>query len=311
MKRLLALICTVMAAMTTVQAQDIYVGQYNVRNDNEKDAAKGNGWERRGKVICDIINYENFDIFGAQEVKKNQLDDMAGLLDRYAHIGVGRDDGKTGGEYAPIFYRKDRISCLKSGTFWLSETPDVPGSKGWDAKYPRICTWGFFKDLKTGRKFCMFNLHMDHKGIEARREGARLVLSKIKEICPDLPYILTGDFNVDQKNEIYGIITGSGLLMDSYETAERRFAATGSMNNFNPDSWTDSRIDHIFISPDLTAEDFGLKTYTYWTPSEKACGDEGAQGNGTGLIRRTPSDHHPIGAHLSFASDGKTRKGRR
>ena len=299
-----------LAVASLACAQSLFVGTYNIRNHNSGDDAAGNVWNVRCKVICDQINFEDPDIFGTQEVLHAQLGDLTAALDGYDYIGVGRDDGKQAGEYSAIFYKKDRIKLLRKGNFWLNETPDTP-KLGWDAACIRICTWGEFRQKDTKFRFYYFNLHMDHKGIEARREGARLVLSKIKEICPDLPYILTGDFNVDQKNEIYGIITGSGLLMDSYETAERRFAATGSMNNFNPDSWTDSRIDHIFISPDLTAEDFGLKTYTYWTPSEKACGDEGAQGNGTGLIRRTPSDHHPIGAHLSFASDGKTRKGRR
>jgi hypothetical protein len=104
--------------------------------------ASGNGWERRCPVVCDIIRVESFDIFGSQEVLHGQLEDMLKALPQYAYVGAGRNDGKTKGEYAPIFYRTDRIKCLSDGMFWLSQTPEVVGSLGWDAKYTRICSQG-------------------------------------------------------------------------------------------------------------------------------------------------------------------------
>ena len=272
-----------------LHAQELYIGQYNIRNANAKDAAAGNGWERRSPVVCDILRVESFDIFGSQEALHGQMEDLRAALPQYESIGVGRNDGKTGGEYAPIFYKKDRIRCLQSGTFWLSETPDVIGSKGWDAKYPRICTWGQFKDLKSGKKFWMFNLHMDHRGMEARRQSCHLVLAKVKEMCGKQPYILTGDFNVDQKNEIYNIIADSGVFHDSYETAEVRMAETGPMNYFKVNYKTDRRIDHVFLSPHFKALDYKLMTYSYWVEVEPGVHEQ-----------RLPSDHYPIGVHVTL-----------
>ena len=272
-----------------LHAQELYIGQYNIRNANAKDAAEGNGWERRCPVVCDIIRAESFDIFGSQEVLHSQLEDMRNALPQYDYVGVGRNDGKTAGEYAPIFYKKDRIRCLQSGTFWLSETPDVVASIGWDAKYTRICTWGQFKDLKSGQKFWMFNLHMDHRGMEARRQSCHLVLAKVKEMCGKQPYILTGDFNVDQKNEIYNIIADSGVFHDSYETAEVRMAETGPMNYFKINYKTDRRIDHVFLSPHFKALDYKLMTYSYWVEIEPGVHEQ-----------RLPSDHYPIGVHVTM-----------
>ena len=140
--RLILTLCCSFISIAALQAQPLYVGEFNIRNDNAKDAAAGNGWAVRCPVVCDILKVESFDIFGTQEVLHNQLEDMLAALPDYDYIGVGRNDGKTSGEYAAIFYKTDRVKCLSSGHFWLSETPEVVGSKGWDAKYPRICTWG-------------------------------------------------------------------------------------------------------------------------------------------------------------------------
>ena len=286
MKKLFVIMSLLLGTLC-MSGQDLYIGQYNIRNTNAKDTEAGNGWERRCPVVCGILQVEAFDIFGSQEVLHSQLTDLQNALPEYGYIGGGRNDGKTSGEYAPIFYRKDRIKCLDWGMFWLSETPDVVGSVGWDAKYTRICTWGQFKDLRSGKKFWMFNLHMDHRGVEARRQSCHLVLAKVREMCGKQPYILTGDFNVDQKNEIYDIIAGSGMFNDSFETAEVRFAETGSMNYFKVNYKTDCRIDHVFLSPHFKALDYKLMTYSYWVEVEPEVHEQ-----------RLPSDHYPIGVHI-------------
>ncbi len=190
----------------TTNAQSLSIGQYNIRCVNNTDDKAGNGWDVRAPKIYDLINYESWDIFGAQEVVHNQLNDLLAHIDGYDYIGVGRSDGKTKGEYAPIFYKKSRLRCLKSGHFWLSETPDVAGSKGWDAAVCRICTWGFFEDKSSKWRFWMFNLHMDHKGKISRYESAKLLMDKIKEICDDAPCIVTGDFNADQNEDVYSVL---------------------------------------------------------------------------------------------------------
>ena len=284
--------------------QPIYVGEFNIRNDNAKDAAAGNGWAVRCPVVCDILKVESFDVFGAQEVLHNQLEDLLDALPDYDYVGVGRNDGKTDGEYAPIFYRTGRIKCMDSGHFWLSETPEVAGSKGWDAKYPRICTWAQLKDLRTGKKFWMFNLHMDHRGVEARKQSALLVMDRIRTMCGKQPYILLGDFNVDQYNPIYPMMMESGLFLDSHDAAAVRFAPTGSMNYFKTDFKTDSRIDHVLVSKQFDVLDYTVLTYSYWSevePSAEALADIEAGKEGVVAHKhRLPSDHYPIGIHLNF-----------
>lgn len=199
----------------SVTAQSLLVGSYNIRYKNDGDSIEGNVWSKRSQVICDQLNWEQPDIFGTQECFVHQLKDLERMLDGYAYIGVAREDGKEDGEHSAIFYKKDRFEKLNEGNFWLSETPDRPG-KGWDAACTRICTWGEFRDKSTQFRFFFFNLHMDHVGIIARRESAKLIVEKIKEIAgKDAPVVLTGDFNVDQTNEIYKIFTDSGLMQDT------------------------------------------------------------------------------------------------
>lgn len=287
-------------------AQSLFVGTYNIRNHNSGDDAAGNVWSTRCKVICDQMNFEDPDIFGTQEVLHEQLADLTAGLDGYAYIGVGRDDGKTGGEYSAIFYKKDRIKLLRNGNFWLNETPDTP-KLGWDAACIRICTWGEFEQKDTKFKFYYFNLHMDHVGVVARREGAKLVVKKIKEIAKGAPVVLTGDFNVDQNNEIYEIFTKSGVLKDSYVCSRLRFAENGTFNSFDSNLKTDSRIDHVFVSPSFDVDRYGVLTNVYWTPA-KTSGQSSVKGKDAPqeisfdkYDRRTPSDHYPVLVKMRYA----------
>ena len=281
------------------EAQTLKTGTFNIRNENNGDKERGNGWDTRYPWICSFIEFEDLDIFGAQEVLYGQNQDMTESLEGYGCIYAGRDNGKTKGEGSPIFYKEERLRLLESGWFWLSETPDVP-SKGWDAALPRICTWGHFKDRESGRKFWFFNLHMDHIGVRARAEGARLVVQRIKEWCGKGEKVfLTGDFNVDQNNEIYTTFTESGILSDSYTVSEKKYAPCGTANSFNPNAFTESRIDHVFVSPDIRVINYGVLTETYRRMSEPD-----SEGYKSGAFpkeitlhqyeARTLSDHFPV-----------------
>lgn len=305
MKRLFSAILVALLVCSAAGAQSFNVGQFNMRYDSMKDRERGDGWDSRAQHVYDLVNYEGWDIFGAQEVLHNQVMDLVNNLDGYDYVGVGRNDGKQKGEYAPIFYKKNRMKCLQSGHFWISETPDVAGAKGWDASHCRICTWGQFEDKTTKWKFWFFNLHMDHRGVVARREGAKLVLSKIKELCGDEPYILTGDFNVDQYSEPYAVVMESGMLKDTYHAAKHRMAETGSMNYFNPIFSTDCRIDHIFVSPKFNVHEYGMLTHSYWRPLEKISRKarkaiaEGVEGV-VQHERKVISDHYPISSRVEL-----------
>lgn len=284
-------------------AQNLYVGTYNIRNNNDGDVKRGDGWSVRQKAVCDQLNFESPDIFGTQEVLVDQLHDMQRRMPEYATLGVGRDDGKEAGEYSAIFYKKARLKLLDDGHFWLNETPDRP-KLGWDAACIRICTWGLFEDRESGEQFYFFTLHMDHVGIVARRESAKLIVERIRETAKGRPVIVTGDFNVDQHNDIFAIFTQSGLLADSYELAQQRFIENGTFNDFDPTMKTDSRIDHIFVSPSVTVSHYGVLTNMYWRPIAH---QEDVKGNAAPSeinLRKyaihTPSDHYPVFAKLKL-----------
>ena len=303
MRRVL-LICS-LATLFTLQAiaQELNVASYNIRLHSKKDYPQGDGWRDRRDIMCDVIRFSNFDIFGAQEVCHDQLQDMLQRLPSYGYIGVGRDDGATRGEYSPIFYQKSRFELLDSGTFWLSETPEKV-SKGWDAACRRVCSWGYFKDKRSKKRFWFFNTHMDHKGKVARVEGAKVVVAKIREMCGERAnVILTGDFNVKQGSAPYKTFVDSGFLVDAYDVAPVKFAPSGTFNSFKVGNCTDSRIDHVFISKSFNAERYGVLTYHYWSSAggqSATLTDAPSEIKAEGRKVHLPSDHYPVNVILTF-----------
>lgn len=296
---MLAVLC-----VTEIYGQEMRTGSYNIRYDNLSDEKNGNGWARRCPVICRLIQFHDFDILGTQEVLYGQLQDMLRQLPGYSYIGVGRDDGSRSGEFAPIFYKNERYEVIGHGAFWLSEQTDRP-NKGWDAALPRICTWGRFRDKFDGFTFWFFNLHMDHVGTAARKNSALLVLSKIREMCGTEPVLLTGDFNVDQTHDSYAVLQESGLLEDSYTRAGIVYATNGTINHFDLDKKTDSRIDHVFVSADFIVERYGILTDTYRSPvadSDKTLktADSPQEISLYEYEARLPSDHFPVKVVLRY-----------
>lgn len=304
MKRVYIIVALILATLSA-SAQDLVVASYNVRNDNSGDTKRGNGWAQRCAVICNQIEWNDIDIFGAQEVKRNQIDDMLGELEGYAYVGVGRDDGKDKGEFSPIFYNTERFKLLDQGTFWISETPEKVGVKGWDAALPRICSYARLQDKVTKKKFWFFNLHMDHIGVEARKEGAKLIARKITQMCGEEPAFVSGDFNVDQNNEAYKTIVSQGVLADSYEKSAKRYNTTGTFNSFDPNLYTNSRIDHIFVTEHIIVHQYNVLTDSYWTAnSESATKIKGYAApqeiDFQKYTQRCPSDHYPVVIKVSF-----------
>lgn len=305
MKRIL-LLSLLFSFVLTSGAQSLFVGTYNLRNANPDngDIEDGNGWNRRKTVVADMINFERPDIFGTQEALNGQITDLLSLLPDYRFIGVAREDGKQEGEYSAIFYNAERFELLENGNFWLTDKDITKPSLGWDAACIRICTWGKFREKISQKEFFFFNLHMDHVGIVARREAAKLVIKQIRSLAGDnMPTVLTGDFNVDQTNEIYKIFTESGLLSDSYAIAAHRFAENGTFCDFKSDVKTSSRIDHVFLSNQFSADAYGVLTNAYWTDEEpidttsNQAPDEIVMRKS---VRRTPSDHYPVFVHIHF-----------
>lgn len=289
MKRIILISMMCMAVMSIV-AQELTVGSYNIRYKNRDDSIRGNGWVARCGPICNQIKWERPDIFGVQEALHGQLGDMLAQLPDYRWTGVGRDDGKTRGEYAAIFYNAQRMELLEEGHFWLSETPDRPGL-GWDAACVRICSWGHFRMRDSGRDFYFLNLHMDHIGVVARSESARLVMKRITEMTDGGKKlaVLTGDFNVPQTNELYSLFTQSGILKDCYTSAEMRFAENGTYNGFDYHVYSDERIDHIFVTPATTVNAYAVRTDGRWQEDMNLK-----------MSRCNLSDHYPVFARIKF-----------
>jgi endonuclease/exonuclease/phosphatase family metal-dependent hydrolase len=260
-----------------VNAQHITVGTFNIRYDNPRDT--GNLWTNRAPVVSNLIRFHGFDVLGVQEGLKNQLDDMSAALPEYARYGKGRDDGKDGGEHSAIFYKKGRFKLLKSGDFWLSETPDKPGL-GWDATCcNRICSWVFLQDLKTKKQLYVFNVHFDHQGVVARKESSKLILKKISEIAGKTPALLTGDLNGGRDSEWYQQLATSDLLSDTYTKVKYPYANNASFNSFRTPRGQ-AVIDHIFMTRSFTVNRWGILTDTYYG--------------------KFPSDHFPVLAEVEL-----------
>lgn len=253
-------------------AQEIRVASFNIRLKTSNDV--GNLWDDRKDAVCELIKFHEFEIFGIQEGFIEQIRDMQDRLTDYSYIGVGRDDGADKGEHSAIFYNNKRFQMLKNGTFWLSDTDTEKPNKGWDAALPRICTWGIFKDKKNGKKFIFMNTHFDHIGVIARRESAKQILSKAKEFAQNLPLILTGDFNIDENNEAYFTLAKSGIVQDTYELANFKYAPNSTFNGWGKSLKKQGRIDHIFITKPFSVLKYGILTDTY--------------------MGKFPSDHFPI-----------------
>jgi len=264
-------------SMLSASAQSFTVATFNVRYDNPRDS--GNLWVNRAHVVSNLIRFHDFDVFGVQEALKNQLDDISSNLPEYERYGAGRDDGKEAGEHSSIYYKKDMFRLLKSGDFWLSETPDKPG-KGWDATCcNRICSWVYLENIKTRKKFYMFNVHFDHQGEVARKESGKLMIQKIKEIAGNQPVLLSGDLNGTRESEWYLSIANSGILKDSYSSIKFPYENNASFNGYNKPRGM-GVIDHIFMSKHFSSSKWGILTDTYFG--------------------KFPSDHFPVVAKVTL-----------
>ncbi len=227
---------------------------FNIRMDTPADGP--NAWPLRRDLAAGTIAFHRPHIVGLQEVLVSQLRDLEALLPEYAWVGVGRDDGKEAGEFCPIFFLKERFRLLGSSTFWLSESPDRPGVKGWDAACARIVTWARLRDDWTGDVLVAFNTHFDHMGETARRESAVLVLAEMRRIASGRPVVLTGDFNCTRGAPAYRTLVaaagGGPSLRDARDASPRSpYGPSSSFNGFSAEPRPGLPIDHIFVGPDF------------------------------------------------------------
>ena len=236
----------------------IRVLQFNIRYMNTSDGI--NIWANRRQEVMTFVRNTEADVFGLQEAVHAQVQQFQASMKEYAMIGEGRDGG-TGGEWNPIFYLKEKYELKKSGTFWLSDTPEVKGSNTWGAACRRIMTWVILKSKETGEEFLYANTHFDHVGVTARRESAKLIMRKIQEIVGEQPAVVTGDFNVTEDDEAYTTMLGgekvNGKLvnckfLDAYHMTPNHTGTTYTWHQFcQLPPMKREKIDFIFLTPDI------------------------------------------------------------
>ena len=282
MKNLLFLFIASMMFQAAAAQKPLNIMTFNIRLDLASDSL--NAWPYRKDILASQVLFHEADIVGVQEALHRQMMDLQQSLKDYSYTGVGREDGNTKGEYSAIFYNTKRLQLLKSATFWLSETPTIPGSKSWDAAITRIVSWAKFRDKATGKIFFHFNTHFDHIGKIARRESAKMILKAVDSIAGKTIAIVTGDFNAIPSDEPIQVITDKNdplHLTDSKEVSlTAHYGPTGTFNGFGPKEIHNNPIDYIFFN-------HGVKVLKHATFSQSWQG-------------RFSSDHFPVWARVEL-----------
>jgi endonuclease/exonuclease/phosphatase family metal-dependent hydrolase len=273
----LRLLLLLLVTFATACAEPITVMSYNIRYDTASDGV--NQWSNRKDRVAALIRRNRPDLVGLQEALRTQLDDLIARLPDYEVYGVGRDDGMTKGEYSALLVRRTRFEVRSSDTFWLSETPALAGSKGWDALLPRIATWARLHDRTTGREFVFLNTHFDHRGVQARIRSAAAIKAHLTGVhaATPLPILVTGDLNVEPTSEAFAALTAGGFLRDARPADYSQPTSLG----FEVNSARVSIIDYILHNAGFAPDAFQVIT------------DHDG--------RYFPSDHLPVVARVAFA----------
>lgn len=275
LKIITALLLLSTLAFSQQKGTPINIITYNIRLNVASDGV--NAWPNRKDNVKALVKFHDADILCVQEALPEQFD---ALLEKsnFEVVGVGREDGKRKGEFSAVYFDKDRFTKKDGGTFWLSQTPDVP-SKGWDAALNRVCSWVRLFDKLNKKEFLVFNTHYDHIGVQARIESAKLLKQKIQQIAPTLPVVFTGDLNVTPETE--AISTIKSFLTDAKEISiEPAYGPNGTFNDFDFNSDLKDRIDYIFVN-----KGFKVQKFAVLSDSKN---------------KRYPSDHLPVFARLWF-----------
>lgn len=255
---------------------------YNIRYGTAPDGP--DAWPHRREMVAQVITDRPYDVVCLQEALRSQLDDIESAATNLAEVGVGREDGRTGGEYSAILYNRTRFTVAESGTFWLSETPETPGSRTWGAANVRICTWARLIEKSTGRGVYIYCTHWDHVSQEAREKSAALITARIAARAFPDPVILAGDLNAAEDNPAVAALKGDAAnprLRDTFRIAHPDEQDIQTFNGFKPrEEWGRGKIDYILAQP-------GVEVSEAWIDRREKDG-------------HYPSDHFPVGARVSL-----------
>lgn len=255
-------------APLTVMSFNIRMG---IANDGE------NHWTKRRDQLFALLRDQKADVVGLQEAMYFQLEEIVRAVPGYDWVGVGRTDGRQGGEYSAILYRTARLTPRRSDTFWFSDTPTVPGSMTWGNRYERICTWAYFED-REGPAFYAYNVHLDHESQPSRERSADLLMRTINARNPKAPVVLTGDFNSGEDNA--AAKTVAQTLRDTLRVLHPDAKEVGTFNGFTFGNTTGDKIDYVFVEPGVEVLSASIVR--------------------TSVADRYPSDHFPIVATVRF-----------
>jgi endonuclease/exonuclease/phosphatase family metal-dependent hydrolase len=277
-------LCHVAPGQSGGRASDVRVMSFNIRYGTAQDGE--NHWDKRKEFLVETIKAFDPDLLGTQETLGFQRDYLAENLPGYDVLGVGRDDGREGGEMTALYFKRARFEKLEGGHFWLSETPEKPGSKSWDAALTRMATWVKLRDRRDpqSRPLVFVNTHFDHRGERARLEAARLLRRRVAEWGRTCRVVVTGDFNAGEGSEPYQALFGAGEdgpspLSDAYRAAyPGRDRREGTFTGFKAEATDGPRIDWIGVSRE-------------WRVVSAAIDRTARDG-------RLPSDHFPVTAVL-------------
>jgi endonuclease/exonuclease/phosphatase family metal-dependent hydrolase len=265
----------------------VKVMTFNIRYDTAEDG--DDAWPIRKPLAFEVFTRQQADLVGVQEALDSQLGDIDGAVEGYSRIGVGRDDGAQDGEYSAVYYRNERFAVESSGTFWFSDTPEVPGSTSWGNDIPRICTWGHFADIETGYGVYLFNVHLDHQSQASREKSVALLMQRAAD-RPNVadPVIVTGDFNADEESAAIRFMKGEALV----DGASNPLPLVDSFRALFPDE-TQVRTGHGF-----NGGTEGPKIdFIFMGPGQIAIAAEIDHSDSDG---RYPSDHYPVTATLQL-----------
>jgi endonuclease/exonuclease/phosphatase family metal-dependent hydrolase len=260
--------------------QPIAVMSFNIRYGTADDGE--NHWTNRREMLFALLRTENPDLIGLQEALRFQIDEILAAVPGYAVVGVGRDDGKAAGEMSAILYRAARFHVAASGTFWFSDTPEIPGSKTWGNRITRIASWARFVD-RDGTAFSHYNLHLDHESQPSREQSTALLLQRITtRPVPSEPVIVTGDFNAGESNAALHVLVGpAGPFIDTFRAMHRGEKEVGTFTDFVFGQTSGEKIDYVLAQPGTEVLAAAIVR--------------------TSEGRRYPSDHFPVTARIRLA----------
>ena len=285
MKKFL-IVFTLFTLQSFLSAFEIDAVAFNIRFDNPKDGE--NAWPNRKEMVGKWIESESPDVIGLQEALRHQINDIKKVATAYSEYGVGRDDGKSRGEHCTILYLKKRFTLDKKdcGTFWFSDTPEKIASKSWGNEIPRICSWARLIHKKTGNGFYLYNVHYDHQSQSSRIGASNLIIERISNRKQsNEPIILMGDFNAAEKNPAITVFKEEPLkLVDTFRVVKPDEKMVKTFHGFRGGSFMGGKIDHVFILP-KTAKVRSAEIVRF------------------NKDKRYLSDHYPVRAKLSFATN--------